>query len=105
MSMRHDDTPGLGLLAEALDRDIRVRRFTRGDTPGAGPFLDVELERDEPAAELRRRLARLAPVEVEELPAPRSGRAPPRRARGARPGSSRSSARPPRPPTSTGNAW
>ncbi|MEW2551139.1 AMP-binding protein [Streptomyces zhihengii] len=83
MSMRHDDTPGLGLLAEALDRDIRVRRFTRGDTPGAGPFLDVELERDEPAAELRRRLARLAPVEVEELPAPREwpGAAAPRAGR------------------------
>ncbi|MFI2782690.1 AMP-binding protein [Streptomyces sp. ALB3] len=69
--MRHDETPAPGPLTEALDEDIRVRRFTRG-APGAdGAYvLDVELERDEPAAGLRTRLARLVPgVEVTELPA------------------------------------
>ncbi|WP_203186018.1 AMP-binding protein [Streptomyces pratensis] len=68
--MRHDETPDLGPLAEALDDDIRVRRFTIGE-PGAdgASFFDVELERDEPAIELRRRLAQLVPgVEVSELP-------------------------------------
>ncbi|MDI5962312.1 AMP-binding protein [Streptantibioticus silvisoli] len=62
--MSYDELSPLDEVADALNADVRVRGFTAVErADGAGPpraGLDVELERDEPAAELLRRLGPLA---------------------------------------------